>query len=131
MGSRREWNDCNCQPGKRYPCARSEVLPIFPVAQPAGPYRAVEHRDFHETVIGEHSRAGDLVVNVNKSKKLTNMRASGSDDKVLIPPPVTFSLEEYMEIIRNDEYLEVTPRSLRLRKILLNEHERKRMSKNP
>jgi GTP-binding protein len=77
-------------------------------------------------VIGENSRAADIVVNVNKSKKLTNMRASGSDDKVLIPPPLTFSLEEYMEIIREDEYLEVTPRSLRLRKIILNETERKR-----
>ncbi len=81
-------------------------------------------------VIGEHSRAGDLVVNVNKSKKLSNMRASGSDDKVLIPPPVRFSLEEYMETIREDEYLEVTPRSLRLRKILLSEHDRKRQAKN-
>jgi len=80
-------------------------------------------------VIGENSRAGDLVVNVNKTKKLSNMRASGSDDKVLIPPPVKFSLEEYMETIRRDEYLEVTPRSLRLRKILLNEHDRKRQSK--
>ena len=80
-------------------------------------------------VIGENSRAGDLVVNVNKTKKLSNMRASGSDDKVLIPPPVRFSLEEYMETIRRDEYLEVTPRSLRLRKILLNEHDRKRQSK--
>jgi len=80
-------------------------------------------------VIGENSRQGDLVVNVNKSKKLTNMRASGSDDKVLIPPPLTFSLEEYMEIIREDEYLEVTPRSLRMRKIILSEHERKRASK--
>jgi GTP-binding protein len=80
-------------------------------------------------VIGENSRQGDLVVNVNKSKKLTNMRASGSDDKVLIPPPITFSLEEYMEIIREDEYLEVTPRSLRLRKILLNENDRKRAGK--
>ncbi len=80
-------------------------------------------------VIGENNRSGDLVVNVNKTKKLTNMRSSGSDDKVLIPPPVRFSLEEYMEIIRDDEYLEITPRSLRLRKILLNEHDRKRMSK--
>lgn len=77
-------------------------------------------------VIGENNRAGDLVVNVNKTKKLSNMRASGSDDKVLIPPPIRFSLEEYMEIIRNDEYLEITPRSLRLRKILLNEIDRKR-----
>lgn len=80
-------------------------------------------------VIGINSRAGDLVVNVNKTKKLTNMRSSGSDDKVLIPPAIKFSLEEYMEIIRNDEYLEITPRSLRLRKILLNEHDRKRQSK--
>ena len=80
-------------------------------------------------VIGENNRAGDLVVNVNKTKKLSNMRSSGSDDKVLIPPSIKFSLEEYMEIIRNDEYLEITPRSLRLRKIYLNEIERKRMAK--
>ena len=80
-------------------------------------------------VIGENSRGGDLVVNVNKTKKLSNMRSSGSDDKVLIPPPIKFSLEEYMEIIRDDEYLEITPRSLRLRKILLNETDRKRASK--
>ncbi len=80
-------------------------------------------------VIGEHTRAGDLVVNVNKTKKLTNMRSAGSDDKVLIPPRIRFSLEEYMEIIRSDEYLEVTPRSLRLRKIILNEHDRKRANK--
>ncbi len=77
-------------------------------------------------VIGEASRQGDMVVNVCKTKKLTNVRASGTDDKVLLPPPVRFSLEEYMEIIREDEYLEITPRSLRLRKILLNEHDRKR-----
>ncbi len=80
-------------------------------------------------VIGENNREGDLVINVSKSKKLTNMRASGSDEKVLIPPPIKFSLEEFMEIIKEDEYLEVTPRSLRLRKILLNEHDRKRSAK--
>ncbi len=80
-------------------------------------------------VIGESSRDKDIVVNVNKGKKLTNMRASGSDNKVLIPPAVRFSLEEFMENIRADEYLEVTPRSLRLRKILLNEHDRKRANK--
>jgi GTP-binding protein len=80
-------------------------------------------------VIGLNSRAGDLVVNVNKTKKMSNMRSSGADDKVLIPPSIKFSLEEYMEIIREDEYLEVTPRSLRLRKILLNEHDRKRAAK--
>jgi GTP-binding protein len=81
-------------------------------------------------VIGENNRGGDMVVNVNKTKKLSNMRSSGSDDKVLIPPPIKFSLEEYMEVIRNDEYLEITPRSLRLRKILLNETDRKRSNKN-
>ncbi|MBC8320763.1 MAG: translational GTPase TypA [Bacteroidetes bacterium] len=80
-------------------------------------------------VIGENNRGGDLVINVNKTKKLSNMRSSGSDDKVLIPPPMKFSLEEYMEIIRDDEYLEITPRSLRLRKILLNETDRKRLLK--
>ncbi len=81
-------------------------------------------------VIGVHSRSGDLVINVNKTKKLSNMRSSGSDDKVLIPPRIRFSLEENMEVIREDEYLEVTPRSLRLRKIILNEQERKRARKN-
>ena len=80
-------------------------------------------------VVGENTRDSDIVVNLNKGKKLTNMRASGSDDKVLISPPIRFSLEEYMEIIRKDEYLEVTPRSLRLRKIFLNETERKRAGK--
>ena len=77
-------------------------------------------------VIGEYTKQGDIVVNVCKTKKLTNMRSSGSDDKVLLPPPIKFSLEEFMESIRKDEYLEVTPRSLRLRKILLNEIDRKR-----
>lgn len=80
-------------------------------------------------VIGEHIRENDLVINVGKSKKLTNMRASGSDDKLNIAPPIRMSLEEYMEYIREDEYLEVTPKSLRLRKIYLNEHDRKRMAK--
>lgn len=81
-------------------------------------------------VIGESSRSSDVVINICKTKKLTNMRASGSDEKVLIPPHIQFSLEEYMEIIKEDEYLEVTPRCLRLRKILLNEHDRKRASKS-
>ncbi len=80
-------------------------------------------------VVGEHNRDSDLVVNLNKGKKLSNMRASGSDAKVLISPAIRFSLEEYMEIIRKDEYLEITPRSLRLRKILLNETDRKRAGK--
>jgi len=80
-------------------------------------------------VIGEHSRANDLVVNVTKSKKLTNMRASGSDDKVRLAPPIKFSLEEALEYIQVDEYVEVTPKSLRLRKIYLDETDRKRFQK--
>jgi len=81
-------------------------------------------------VIGEHIRQNDLVVNVCKSKKLTNMRASGSDEKMRIAPAIKLSLEEYMELINKDEYLEITPQSLRLRKILLDENDRKRANKN-
>ncbi|MCL2168027.1 MAG: translational GTPase TypA [Lentimicrobiaceae bacterium] len=81
-------------------------------------------------VIGEHIRQNDLVVNVCKSKKLTNMRASGSDEKMRIAPAIKLSLEEYMELINKDEYLEITPKSLRLRKILLDENDRKRANKN-
>ena len=80
-------------------------------------------------VVGEHAKEGDLVVNVTKSKKLTNMRASGADDKAKLIPPVVFSLEEALEYIKEDEYLEVTPQSLRMRKIILDENERKRVSK--
>lgn len=80
-------------------------------------------------VIGENSRAGDLVVNVTKTKKLTNMRSSGADDKVRLAPPKVFSLEECLEYIQSDEYVEVTPENLRIRKILLKETDRKRASK--
>jgi GTP-binding protein len=80
-------------------------------------------------VIGEQIRPGDLVVNVIKAKQLTNMRATGSDENVRITPKINFSLEEAMEYIENDEYLEVTPKALRLRKIYLDEHERKRRSR--
>ncbi len=80
-------------------------------------------------VIGEHSRSGDLVINVTKTKKLTNMRASGADEKMRIAPPIKFSLEEALEYIQSDEYVEVTPKSIRLRKIYLTEHERKRSGK--
>jgi GTP-binding protein len=80
-------------------------------------------------VIGENNRPSDLVVNVTITKKLTNMRASGSDDKVRLIPPVKFTLEEALEYIAEDEYVEVTPQSLRLRKILLKESERKRSGK--
>ncbi|RLD21787.1 MAG: translational GTPase TypA [Bacteroidetes bacterium] len=79
-------------------------------------------------VIGEHSRDNDLEINVIKGKQLTNMRKSGSDDAVKIAPKIKFSLEEAMEYIQKDEYIEVTPKSIRLRKIYLNEHERKKMS---
>ena len=80
-------------------------------------------------VIGENSRSNDLDVNVTKTKKLTNMRSSGADDKVKLIPPIKFSLEEALEYIKGDEYVEVTPESLRIRKIYLKEHERKRASK--
>ena len=77
-------------------------------------------------VIGENTRQDDIVVNVTKTKKLTNMRASGSDDKAILTPPVRFSLEEAMEYIAADEYIEVTPKSMRLRKTKLDENDRKR-----
>ncbi|MBD1397961.1 translational GTPase TypA [Pontibacter sp. JH31] len=80
-------------------------------------------------VIGEHSRQNDITVNIQKGKKLTNMRASGSDNNVKIAPAKKFSLEEAMEYIQKDELLEVTPKSIRMRKIYLDENERNRMSK--
>lgn len=80
-------------------------------------------------VVGESTRSEDIVINLTKSKKLTNMRASGSDDKVSIAPPVIFSLEEALEYIKEDEYVEVTPKSIRLRKIILDETMRKRQAK--
>jgi GTP-binding protein len=81
-------------------------------------------------VIGEHSRDNDLVVNVTKTKQLTNMRASGTDAKTVMAPPIKFTLEEALEYIGADEYVEVTPKSIRLRKIYLNENERKRFGKD-
>ena len=81
-------------------------------------------------VVGEHVHENDLVINVTKSKKLTNMRASGSDDKARIIPPVVFSLEEALEYIKEDEYVEVTPKAMRMRKVILDEIERKRANKS-
>ena len=78
-------------------------------------------------IVGEHNRENDLVVNVTKTKKLTNMRASGSDDKAKLAPPVNLSLEQFMEYIEKDEYLEVTPESLRIRKIFLKENQRRKV----
>jgi len=80
-------------------------------------------------VIGENNRPSDLVVNVTKTKKLTNMRASGSDDKASLPPPRRFSLEEALEYIQEDEYVEVTPKNIRLRKVYLKDFERKKAQK--
>lgn len=81
-------------------------------------------------VVGEHVHDNDLVVNVTKAKKLTNMRASGADDKARIIPPMVFSLEEALEYIKEDEYVEVTPKAMRMRKIILDETERKRRNKS-
>ena len=80
-------------------------------------------------VIGESSKEGDLVVNVTKAKKMSNVRASGTDDKAQLAPPIIFSLEEALEYIKEDEYVEVTPKFMRIRKMLLDETERKRASK--
>jgi GTP-binding protein len=80
-------------------------------------------------IIGEHIRPDDLVVNVCTEKQLTNMRASGTDDKMRIVPKIKFSLEEAMEYIQGDEYVEITPQHIRLRKIHLDENVRKRESK--
>ncbi len=80
-------------------------------------------------VVGENTREEDITLNITKTKKLTNMRASGADDKAKLAPPIVFSLEEALEYIQHDEYVEITPKSIRLRKILLKEHERKRSNK--
>ncbi len=80
-------------------------------------------------VVGESTKEGDIVINVCKSKKLTNMRSKSADDKAVLPPPVVFSLEEALEYIKDDEYVEVTPSHIRIRKIILDETERKRASK--
>lgn len=80
-------------------------------------------------VVGENAKEGDIVINVTKSKKLTNMRSKSADDKVTLPPPVIFSLEEALEYIKEDEYVEITPNHMRLRKIILDELERKRQNR--
>ena len=81
-------------------------------------------------VVGEHVHENDLVVNVTKAKQLTNMRASGADDKARIVPPIEFSLEEALEYIKEDEYVEVTPKSMRMRKIILDHTARKRAGRD-
>ena len=95
--------------------------------QDRGIFFVAPNEDIYEgQVIGEHTRGSDLNVNVTKTKKLSNMRSSGADEKVKLAPPRKFSLEEALEYIQGDEYVEVTPKSLRIRKIFLKEHERKR-----
>jgi len=95
--------------------------------QDRGKFFVAPNEEIYEgQVIGENTRPGDLVINVTKTKKLTNMRSAGADDKAKLAPPIKFSLEEALEYIQSDEYVEVTPNSLRLRKTLLNESDRKR-----
>jgi len=81
-------------------------------------------------IIGIHSRDNDLVVNPTKAKQLTNIRAAGSDENILLTPPIKLSLEQALEFIDDDELVEVTPKSIRLRKKLLLEHERKKASRS-
>ncbi|MBQ7649256.1 MAG: translational GTPase TypA [Paludibacteraceae bacterium] len=80
-------------------------------------------------VVGENAKEGDIVINVTKAKNLTNMRTKSSDDKAVLAPPVRFSLEEALEYIKEDEYVEVTPHAMRIRKIILDELERKRANR--
>ena len=98
--------------------------------QERGKFFVSPNEDIYEgQVIGENSRAGDLCVNVTKTKKMSNMRSSGADEKVRLAPPKLFSLEECLEYIQGDEYVEVTPENLRIRKIYLKESDRKRSGK--
>ncbi|MFZ4561282.1 MAG: translational GTPase TypA, partial [Saprospiraceae bacterium] len=106
------------EPGKSIPYSINNL-------QERGIFFIGSNEDIYEgQVVGEHSRPGDLVINLTVTKKLTNIRASGSDEKMRIVPPRRFTLEEALEYIQEDEYVEVTPQSLRLRKIYLKEHER-------
>jgi GTP-binding protein len=97
--------------------------------QDRGKFFVDASEDIYEgQLVGENTRPGDLTVNLTKTKKLTNMRASGADEKTKLIPPVKFSLEEALEYIMEDEYVEVTPKTIRLRKIWLKDFERKRFS---
>ena len=85
---------------------------------------------YYGQIVGEHVHDNDLVINVTKSKQLTNVRASGSDDKARVIPKVIMSLEEALEYIKGDEFVEVTPKSMRIRKMTLDHNERKRLNKD-
>lgn len=111
------------EPGKAIPYSLNNL-------QDRGRFFVAPNEEVYEgQVIGENTRPSDITVNVTKTKKLTNMRAAGSDDKVKLAPPVKFTLEEALEYIQSDELVEVTPLSIRLRKIHLKEHDRKRAAK--
>jgi GTP-binding protein len=99
--------------------------------QDRGKFFVAHNEEVYEgQVVGENNKAGDIGVNITKTKKQSNVRASGTDDKVKLPPPIKFSLEEALEYIQADEYVEVTPKHIRLRKIFLKEFERKRAQNN-
>jgi GTP-binding protein len=99
--------------------------------QDRGIFFVEPNQDIYEgQVVGENARPGDMVVNLTKAKKMSNVRSAGADDKLKLVPPRLFTLEEALEYIQEDEYVEVTPSSLRIRKVLLKEHQRKR-AKNP
>jgi GTP-binding protein len=99
--------------------------------QDRGKFFVQPNQEIYEgQVVGEHIRPNDIVVNLTKAKKMSNMRSSGADDKVKLAPPIVFTLEESLEYIQADEYVEVTPSNIRLRKIILKESDRKR-AKNP
>ncbi|MGB0978576.1 MAG: translational GTPase TypA, partial [Croceimicrobium sp.] len=98
--------------------------------QDRGRFFIPPNREIYEgQVVGENSRPGDLTINITKTKKMSNMRSAGADDKMRIAPHIDFSLEEALEYIQSDEYVEVTPESIRLRKMLLREAERRRGEK--
>ena len=98
--------------------------------QARGKFFIAPNQEVYEgQVVGEHIRQDDLVLNVIKGKKQSNVRSSSADDKVALAPPTLFSLEQMMEYIKADEYIEITPKSIRMRKILLKEIDRKRESK--
>ena len=114
------------------PLQRDGEAVAYAIFQPAGP-RPHVHRHgtkvYAGMIIGEHTRGNDLELNVIKGKKLTNVRASGKDEAVVLTPPIKMSLEKALAYVGDDELVEITPKSIRLRKIYLDANERKRMSR--
>jgi len=123
IGGRQNGSLISMETGKAIPYSLNNL-------QDRGKFFVDPNEDIYEgQVIGENTRPGDLTINVTKTKKLTNMRSAGADDKLKIAPATKFSLEEALEYIQGDEYVEATPESLRIRKIFLKEHERKKAVK--